>query len=223
MESSRYKEMISNIESLRKFLLPEFFDPTGNYEDSDRVCALAISFRVLSHAEIESYLEDRAMSATVQAWEAWSKYGIATRTALSLIAFSGTEMSAPPETLQAKQISQEKGWKEKIDIDSKLKLAITKYNNHVKRKNHGVKEENILAIFLPIGIRPEKIDQTLLADLNSFGESRGFAAHSNTKRAQQGIDPKSEHDRVVNITTALVELDREIDTLFKKPRKAIFS
>ena len=218
MELSRYQEMSRNVENLRNILLPENFSPTGNYEDTERVCILAVSFRVLSHAEVESYLEDRAMAATDQAWKAWSKYGIATRTALSLIAYSGTEMTPPPETLQARQPSQEKNWNEKIDINSKLKSAITKYNNYIKRKNHGIKEENILAILLPIGIRPEKIDQTLLADLNNFGESRGLAAHSKTERAQQGIDPKSEYDKVLNIIKSLAELDNEIDKLFVKPR-----
>ena len=223
MEFSRYQQMIQNVEKLRRILLPPIFSPTGDYEETEKVFTLAVSFRVLSHAEVESYLEDRAMSATDQAWKAWIRYGIATRTALSLIAFSDMEMGSPPETLQARQPSQEKSWNEKIDINSKLKIAITKYNNYIKRNNHGIKEENILSMLLPIGIRPEKIDQTLLADLNNFGESRGLAAHSRSESAQQGIDPKSEYDKVLNIIESLAELDNEIDKLFKKPRTQILN
>lgn len=211
--------MIQNIETLRQTLLPREFDPTGNYEDLDKVSIRTLSFRVLSHAEIESYIEDIAISATDTAWKAWDKYGIATRTALSLLAFCGSEMSLPPDSIEAKQSNQEKGWKEKIDTSTKLKLTINKYNNFIKRKNHGIKEENILAILLPIGISPDDIDRTLLADLNSFGESRGLAAHSTAKRAQQGIDPRSELDKVTNITEALLEIDNAVQKLFLKPRK----
>lgn len=218
MSSSRYNEMKSNIADLRKNLLPEIFDPTGNYQDPEKVSTLALSFRVLSHAEMESYIEDMAISATDTAWKAWSRYGVATRTALSLLAFSGAEMSLPPDTIRAKQPNQEKTWSEKVDLSTKLKNSIVKYNNFIKRKNHGIKEENMLAILLPIGIMPEEIDQMLLADLNSFGESRGMAAHSNSKRATQGIDPKSELDKVIVITESLLEIDSAILRLFQKPR-----
>jgi len=220
MSSPRYQEMKSNIRDLRGCLLPEVFDPTGNYPDLGKVSTLALSFRVLSHAEIESYIEDMAIAATETAWKAWDRYGVVTRTALSLLAFCGAEMSLPPETLQPKQNNQEKTWKERIDVGAKLRGAIKSYNNYVKRKNHGIKEENILSILLPIGVRPEEINQTLLIDLNSFGESRGLAAHTNSKRAQQGVDPKSELDKVLAILDSLVEIDSTIENLFKKPRKS---
>ena len=56
--SARYIELVKEMHDLKLYLLPKTFDPLGNYTQEELVKTLA--FRVLAHAELESYIEDRA-------------------------------------------------------------------------------------------------------------------------------------------------------------------
>jgi hypothetical protein len=63
-ESSSFAAMRSRIDDLRDIFLPKEFDPTGSYEDDQRTRTIA--FRLLAHAEIESFLEDRAKALVLR-------------------------------------------------------------------------------------------------------------------------------------------------------------
>jgi hypothetical protein len=61
MASSRLTDVHIRIEDLRMYLLPAPFLLPGSYEDERSVHIRTVSFRVLAHAEIETYFEDRVV------------------------------------------------------------------------------------------------------------------------------------------------------------------
>jgi hypothetical protein len=171
--SRRFITLNKELNRLRKQFLPKA-SPTGEY--TDRQLALTIAYVVFAHAEIEAYLEDRAKDVAIDAKKNWDSSKKASRVLVSLLAFSGQMMAVPPDTLNPVQGTKTVPL-ERIDVDEKIKLAV---NSFVKviNQNHGVKEANILALLLPIGIDSKDLDPNLLLQLNTFGEQRGLVAHS---------------------------------------------
>src|SRR5688572_7095992 len=71
--SRRLAALKRDIELLRKQFLPQTFNNLGVYPDSDRVQAHARAFLVLSHAEVESYIEEWAKEIARASEEIWKK------------------------------------------------------------------------------------------------------------------------------------------------------
>jgi hypothetical protein len=71
MPSARYQALRQRVEMLREHLLPNPFDPTGNYVDEAAVRTRTLSFRVLAHAELETYFEDRVVEIAKASWRRW--------------------------------------------------------------------------------------------------------------------------------------------------------
>jgi hypothetical protein len=69
--STQYNQLVSRIEELRTIFLPTPFDPTGIYPAEQATRTLG--FRLLVHAEIESFLEERARDLARAALDAWEK------------------------------------------------------------------------------------------------------------------------------------------------------
>ena len=107
-------------------------------------------------------------------------------------------MESPPDTLSPTKATK-KVRDEQIKIDTKIDLAIKSFQR-VIRQNHGIKEANILALLLPIGIDTDDLDPAWLATMNTFGEERGLVAHcSATSTTIQAPDPANELDRIEQI------------------------
>lgn len=208
--SVRLVALKQEIKRLRLFLLPKDFDPTGTY--TDRQQTRALGFRVLVHAEIEAYLEDRATDLAKKAVEEWKVKGRMTRTIMCLSSFVQDD---PPTTLESTQASQKKLWPEKIDITVRLEAALSKFFHRVSA-NHGLKEEHVLSLLLPVGVPPTAIDPFLIIALTSFGERRGQVAHTSAAsyRAQAAINAQSEWNDVQHILNLLQPLDEAISKLY---------
>jgi len=73
--SKRWKDLRQEIAALRKQFLPDPFHPLGQYADAARVQAHTRAFLVLSHAEIESYLEGWAKEIARAAERVWPAPG----------------------------------------------------------------------------------------------------------------------------------------------------
>lgn len=209
MASSRYLQLRKQIDVLRQALLPAAFDLTGVY--SDDVLTRALAFRVLAHAEIESFLEGRAWEAVNTALIAWKERRRAGRTLLALLAFNSAHGGEPPKSLGAPQPSQQRSWPDQVDLDKRVKNAATAYRR-ILEANHGVKEANIMPLLIPIGFNIEALDQALLNDLTAFGEARGDGAHRSSS-LQTAPDPKTEWMRVEALVSGLDDIDREMSTL----------
>lgn len=65
---------------------------------------------------------------------------------------------------------------------------------------------------MPAGILDEQIDSTLIATMDSFGKSRGEAAHKGGITHE--IDPKTEAETVANIIGGLREIDEKLSPLW---------
>ncbi|MFM2064663.1 MAG: hypothetical protein RLZZ507_4334 [Cyanobacteriota bacterium] len=211
-KSARFRILTRELNRLKKQFLPKI-SPTGLY--SDRQLALTIAYRFLAHAEIESYLEDRVMDVVLDAKKAWNNKGETRRTLICLLGFSGLNMDEPPDTLTPKKGSKTVK-EEKIKINKKIDLALEHFNRVIKQ-NHGVKEENILALLLPIGIDSDDLDPAWLAIMNTFGENRGEVAHKSSTSyiTIRPPDPATEINTVKQITQELLIIDELINNLMK--------
>lgn len=172
-KSARFRILTKELNRLKKQFIPKI-NPTGSY--SDRQLALTLAYRVLAHAEIESYFEDRVWEVAINAKNNWDNQGKTCRTLICLLAFSGQMMEVPPDTLNPTKGSK-KLPDEKIKINKKIDLAINSFKRVIDQ-NHGIKEANILALLLPIGIDTDDLDAAWLATMNTFGEERGVVAHT---------------------------------------------
>lgn len=216
--SARYKDLISDLRKLRNALLPIKFDATGTYRCPEGVHLRTISYRILVHAEIESFIEDRAYTLFDEAWNNWINDKIPSRVLSALLAFSGQQMPIPTKKLS----SPGKNNHEKVD-DIILR-AKKHWKDVVYKDNHGIKEANVLGLLLPLGIDGGDIDTTLLADLTSFGGLRGAVAHKSSIRIKSYADPKSEYDKANQLVVGLESIDKlivcQLDEL-KKIKKAL--
>ena len=212
MGSIRYKELKNEILQLRRDLLPKKFRSSSQYEQED--ITKTIAYRVLVHAEIEAYLEDRSRDIALAAVKAWKDRNQASKTLLALIAFSGRIMEKPPNSMSPEQLSQVGQWDEKIKLSKKIDLAMNDFH-YVLNNNNGIKEANIVRLLLPIGVDCDELDTVLVADLNSYGVSRGLVAHQRFEsyRTTEQIDPKEELKKVMSLVEGMANIDRIFEQL----------
>jgi hypothetical protein len=173
-----------------------------------------LRFRVLSHAEVEAYLEDRVLEIATLAKQSWESRKYVSVVAFHLIGFSGVSMERPPETLSTSDPQKAKNWLGRINIGDRFSRCVTEFHRKVRVENHGIKEKNIMEMFIPIGFGMSKWDPMLLQTLSSFGESRGLIAHTSARaHIRKAVDPKDEYELLQRITTGLELIDEELDRL----------
>lgn len=206
MASTRYNELQRCAQRLREALLPSKFDATGNYRSPERVHLRALSFRILIHAELESFIEDRAMELFDVAWQAWIQDHVPSQVVVALLAFSGVSTQVPPGRLGHDPANQ----KAYNDLREPVQKAQAVWRA-AHKDNHGVKEANVLALLLPLGIAPNDLDPTFLADLTSYGSDRGAAAHSSSVKVKRATDPRVELERAQQLIKDTAKLDEVID------------
>lgn len=214
MPSDRFLQLQSQLGALRAHLLPAKLEETGVYEDEERVATAALGYRVLAHAEVESYIEDRVLEAVNKARVAWENNRHVSRVSLCLVAFCGKEMALPPPSLEAPTENKKKVWPALVDIGERLTPVISAFNHRVRNENHGVKEKNLMSLLLPIGIDHSKLDPIFLAEIETFGSLRGFAAHSSSRTSvRQAVDPAEELKRVDALLPGIEAIDTLIEQL----------
>lgn len=99
-----------------------------------------------------------------------------------------------------------------LPSDETVAKAVNFYISELDQ-NHGIKEENLLSILMPIGLAHRGVSTTLLATLDSFGGLRGRLAHLSIKAHQQ-IDPRTSSDNILlNIMPDLAQLDKSLSQL----------
>ena len=211
-KSKRFRILEQELKKLRKHFLPRQFDLTGKY--SERQIALATAYRVLAHAEFESYLEDRVVEIATNALKIWKNNNQTTITLVSLFAFSGLTLDKPPDSLTTSQ--QPQILEEKLKLDRKLSKVFGSFRKSVKN-NHGIREKNILLLLLPIGINSDDLDKVLLQEMNDFGAKRGEFAHQSASnyKTRQPPDPKNELEMVNRLLQGLIHIDRLLNDLLQ--------
>jgi hypothetical protein len=195
MPSSRYRQLSRRINRLKRNLIPAA-SATGDY--SERQLDKVAGFRLLAHAEIEAFLEERAKEVAIRAitdWRATKRPGHVVACMVSHF----PKMKIPQQVLDEEKAGRQSR------IDFALSAAQASYM-HALTKNHGVREENVRRILFPIGVKHADIDATWLNTIDSFGINRGFVAH-NAAAAIRPIDPQTEVDTVDQILAGLGLLD----------------
>jgi hypothetical protein len=214
-ESDKFITLKTQLDRLKDEFLPEI-SPTGSYSESQ--LSRTAAYRVLAHAEIEYYLEERAWTIVIDAKKAWET-GKTTRTLICLLGFSDLTMDKPPDTLKKPNNVKQDNHDKRLEITEKINSAIKSFKKVIDN-NHGLKEKNILALLLPIGIDSNDLDpnNTWFATMNTFGEKRGLVAHKSATSymTTQTPDPANELNTVNQITDQfLLIIDELINNLIE--------
>ena len=196
--SQEFRTLRTRIRQLRNHFLPRRFDPTGSY--SERQFDRARAFRLLAHAEIESYLELVSFETANKAYDAWQSRGIITEPLISMVAFTETPLGKVPET---------KPGTGKADLQTRIEKSRNSLTKYSRAQNNGIRERNILRLLLPVGIREADLDSIWLSTIDSFGKDRGETAHK-SNRVSNPPDPKNEFDKVDQIVKGLTGIDRKL-------------
>jgi hypothetical protein len=198
--SKRWKSLEREIETLRKYFLPEPFDPLGVYPLTLRVQAHTRGFLVLCHAEIESYFEEWAKEIARASQVVWtSSRRVTPPLAFLLVTYS--ERLAVPNTLVGPKAKDSPQLLADLSVD-----LFNKYYKHI-RDNHGIKEKNVLNLFSPLGLPAAALGSSLPPNLDYLGELRGKHAHHSAKAVVSVLDPETEYKRVMGIVSDLILLD----------------
>lgn len=189
----RLQRLLTRLDKLEAHLLPRAFSLTGRYAPPQQDYTRA--FLLLVHAELESYFEDRARKLVGLAQAQYQRKGVCTPLLSRLLVYhQATKDELAPVSPQA--------------VDK----AINYYLDHLD-KNHGIKERNLLTIFLPLGISHADLDAQLITACNQLAQKRGQFAHASFKTHQQ-VDPKSERDNIrKNILPELKNLETQMKKL----------
>lgn len=190
----RLQRLLTRLDKLEAHLLPAVFSLTGRY--TPRQHDYTKAFLLLVHAELESYFEDRAKKVVTNAVARYQSKGICTPVLSRLLVYH----HATKDELGG------------VSPDA-VRKAINYYLDHLD-KNHGIKEKNLLTIFLPLGISHAHLDAQLIAACNQLSLKRGQFAHASFKTHQQ-VDPKTERDNIrKNILPELTTLEKRLKDLF---------
>ncbi|CEQ21377.1 HEPN domain-containing protein [Paraclostridium sordellii] len=189
---ARYRALKSRLKELEKHYIKSFYDKDP-FELTPRQHDLARGYRVLCHAEIESYLEEIAtdlLKYSVDQWNINKKVTI-TMTAM-LTYFHKTE--------------------KKDKLGTMFNQGATNFKRQVIEKNHGIRSDNIKKLFRPLGIDIDELDSAWVSTLDTYGSRRGETAHTSA-RAQQVIDLRAEKQDLVNIVEGIEALEQLIFNL----------
>ncbi len=208
--SRRFRDLKSRVRELRNHLLPRTFSPTGDY--TDRQMDRARGFRLLVHAEIESYLEDVSRDTVTDAIRRWKGEGISSRSLVSFLASYHSSWSVS-DTISNDEIMQIAKSRKNIkeSVEKIIDLAQTQFIQRIQN-NHGIIEDNFYGLIVPTGVDISKLDQTWIASLSSFGSLRGKVAHQ-SKMVVGTINPEDELKTVNDLIKGIEALDKCISSV----------
>lgn len=200
--SLRFRELRKRLQELRAHMLPASFSPTGQY--SDRQLDRTGGYRLLVHAEIESFIEDITFSAATKGVSEWVRTKKVSDCLFCLVSHYHHGFHVAPFD-DAAPFPESSRPKAKDAIKDVIDIAIKQYRS-IHDANNGIKEENLCRLILPVGVRKDDLDPLWITNLNEYGKIRGDIAHKSLK-AQQQIDPSTELQKVESLVVGLAQLD----------------
>lgn len=206
MPTQRYGQLSRRITELRNNLLPRKFSDTGQY--ASRVHDRTLAFRVLAHAEFESYIEESAQAALNTAFVLWKKGKVPSRLLVSLLAYREKIEGEPSSIIDPPQ-------KRSPDLHARVDKARDDFYRYIRSQNHGIKEMNLLRILLPLGVEIADIDLSWLHTVDAWATQRGETAHQGRKVNWQP-DPEQELKKVHMIRDGFGQIDKMLVELSKK-------
>ncbi|WP_343618993.1 HEPN domain-containing protein [Ralstonia sp.] len=182
MPSNHFVNLAQSIEELKRVYLADGLAAAIPNDDQQE---RARAFVVLAHAEMEYFIEEvlRDLAKAVLRHAAAGTYG---RSALALITFGGLDPQNGGTTLS----------KGKKKVPRVLTTRIGEASANIQKildDNTGVKEKYLAEMAIPLGLDPDAVDSSWLAELEAFCVARGAFAHMS--RGSQGgshlaVDPK---------------------------------
>jgi len=171
-ESDLFKDLQKRVEFLKHgFLNYDSIDsPLPANQDKLK------SFKLLVHAEIESYFENMVNNVISFNKAQWKKKKI-TASLSYLILFSSAKFEGEKEIVN-------------LSIKNRIDKIISSYESLIFQ-NNGIREKNLMKLLVPLGIDFQTLDQTWLSTIDSYGASRGKIAH-NSYSVQAQMDKTSE-------------------------------
>jgi hypothetical protein len=190
---SRFSHLVRRFELLKgKFIADQVAQEQRDFvsfvPDLERLAA----FRLLFHAEVETFLEakardgisavDSALNSSDRQLDLSTFFGL-----VSVLQLAVPSSSAANST-------------DFVDfVGRTLKQgALDKIS-----KNNGIKQGSFVFLSLCAGKRLEQIDQALVATLNSYGEKRGQVAHNSVSKVSTIQAPSAELKSATEIIEAL--------------------
>lgn len=187
--------------------MPAEFSPTGEYSPRQR--DRARGYRLLAHAEIESFLEDIAKDALTQRLGEWKASRKASELLLCLLASYQLGFASSEDDEAA--IAALKKVQVKERVEEVLNAAASQYMKRVN-ENHGIRLDNLRRLLIPVGVDLPNLDATWVTNMDEFGKRRGELAHK-AVGAQQNIDPLTEFQYVKDLLDGLSEVDEIVQLL----------
>ena len=201
MPTTEYNRLRTNIKKITKGFLSFDKRSDGNYSWQElMLCRAFISF---CHAEFEHYLEESCLRVIAKAEKHWCRHGKPTTAIAALLAYR----MPGPGTMPDKPSEQSSGNR----LATLINNVITSQRSAVRR-NHGIKPTNISQLFIPLGIKPNQVPNTLEIQLENFGKNRGDQVHQSSSVSLPNIrDPFDDELKEVNyLLDELLRLDSVI-------------
>ena len=200
--SVRFKALRARVDELRDRFLPVTFSSTGNYSSAELDNARA--FRMLVHAELEHFFEERALDIASRAFDLLKTRYKPSRPIIHLLSNIVGNHQGLPSELGTNTTP--------LSIAGKV---LGQYKHFVVG-NHGIRTSNILRILLPIGVQEAEIDDVWLSTTDGFGAKRGTTAHSAS--ITYTIDPQDDFQTVSQIMNGVQDLDLLLNQIKKALR-----
>ncbi|MGX1615682.1 HEPN domain-containing protein [Micromonospora chalcea] len=204
MPTRRLKTLQRRVRQLESRFLPTA-NPTGFY--SQRQYDGVRAYVVLTHAEIESYVEDVTQDILLAAKTRWLNSQRTGRCIAALMLY-GARSVQPPKAI-VRQTAND-------TFEAHVIRLLREHERYVSQDNHGIKEKNLLSVLLPVGVLEADLDPVWLATMNSFGGQRGAVAHNSVIKVQTPPDPQQMRQTVADILLGLETLE---PVLLKLKRK----
>lgn len=197
--SVRLQTLEIRLGNLRSTFLPSEFDPTGTYDQDiyDRTTA----FRIMAHAEFESFLEDIITETVEAAINQWNLSKAASVPLLCILssfeevdrinAFKGYAANKRPPTLT-----------------TLVHKAFTHFKHNVGN-NNGIRTENLLALLIQAGIEESDLEATWVGAVDAFGVHRNIVGHKSGVVAYRA-DPKMAAEAVETVLIGFREIDNRL-------------
>ena len=197
--SVRLQTLEVRLGSLRSTFLPSQFDLTGTYDQDvyDRTTA----FRIMAHAEFESYLEDIITETVEAAIQQWNLSKAASVPLLCILSsFEGTD-----------RINAFKGYagsRRPPTLATIVQKAFIHFKHNIGN-NNGIRTENLLSLLVQAGIEESDLEATWIGAVDAFGVHRNIVGHNSGVVAYRA-DPKVAAEAVETVLIGFREVDNRL-------------
>lgn len=209
--SERYDNLQSRLNELESHYVSQLYEKSVidlNPQELD----MCRGYRVLCHAEIESYLEDRSLELLNLSRSNWFQHKKISASLLSL--FAHYKFLDNPVISGYEEIEERSNGRRYMSLNDKIGKICADFKEEKIKMNHGLKQKNLINLLVPLGIDVFNLDTAWLSTMDSFGSRRGETAHTSVS-TQQPIDLTTEKSDLEIIKHGLKELDELINNLLE--------